>query len=179
MNNDELTVKAEAEDEKFRVIVKKLTRVILLLILVILLIIGGAVYYFVKEYGKEKNVLSTINETEQCPADSDFYKLMVYIDTDADEETEQAAYNQILTLPNVASATFISKEQAFEEFKESLGDEADVLDGLDGEKFLRSSVEITLKDTRKEGETITELEKIPGVAKVDSMQAIREFFNLE
>ena len=53
-----------------------------------------------------------------------------------------------------------------------LGDRADVLDGLQGKDFLRSSIKVTLKDIRNSDKTVKALSKINGVEEVKNRQDI-------
>ncbi len=156
------------EEEKIQILTKKLMRIILVLVLVVVLGIGVVVYYFADKYNSEKNSQAEPKETALGFTQ---YNLIVRIDPDVDD---QSIYEQILGIDNVASATLETKEEAFEKFKESLGEDASVLDGLEADEFLRSSVKIILKSNSKEADTIAELEKIQGVAEVDTPPQLSE-----
>jgi len=99
-------------------------------------------------------------------------ELVARIDIDADTQTQLDVYSEIVNTNNVAEAQLETKEQAFENFKESLGEDAVVLEGLENENFLRSSVKITLNDIRKTEQTMEELKKIPGIAEVENHRTI-------
>ena len=99
-------------------------------------------------------------------------ELIARIEMTADAEKQQGIYNRILSLDNVADAEYETQEQAFNKFKKELGDDAGVLEGLDGKSFLRSSVKITLKDIRYANETVKLVEKISGVEEVENRQDI-------
>ena len=112
------------------------------------------------------NVTSISEQIEQqC-------KLTVRIDINADDATQQGIYEKIQSLDNVTDAYLETKEQAFHNFKESLGDEADVLEGLENENFLRSSVIITLDDIRNTDQTIKALKEIQGIAKIEDYRDV-------
>ena len=117
-------------------------------------------------------MLFTINMNSITTQIEEQCELIARIDIEADEQTQQSIYNTILTLDNVTDAHFETKEQAFENFKNELGDDAGALEGLEAENFLRSSVKITLTDIRKTDETIKELEKITGIAEVENHRDI-------
>ena len=99
-------------------------------------------------------------------------ELIARIDIDADAKTQQSVYNKVLSLKNVADAELETKDQAFNNFKEELGADSDVLEGLEGKNFLRSSIKITLEDIRKSDETIQLLNNISGIAEVENHQEI-------
>lgn len=99
-------------------------------------------------------------------------ELIARIDFEADEQKQQRIYNTILSLDNVAGAELETKDQAFNNFKKELGEDADVLEGLEGKNFLRSSVKITLEDIRKSNETMQLVTRINGVAEVENRQDI-------
>jgi len=99
-------------------------------------------------------------------------ELVARIDINADEQTQQDIYNKVLALENVQDAELETKDQAFHNFKQELGEDADVLEGLEGKNFLRSSIKITLKDIRKSEETLHRVASIGGVAEVENYQEI-------
>lgn len=99
-------------------------------------------------------------------------ELQAYINIDAGEEKQQSIYNRILSMDNVADAELETKDQAFANFKDKLGEDADVLEGLEGKNFLRSSIKITLVDIRQSEATMTKIAKISGVDEVENHQEI-------
>ena len=99
-------------------------------------------------------------------------ELIARIDIEADEQKQQSIYNKVLRLENVEDAQLETKDQAFNNFKEELGADSDVLEGLEGKNFLRSSIKITLKDIRKSDETIQLLTSVDGIAEVENHQEI-------
>ncbi len=99
-------------------------------------------------------------------------ELIARIDFDASDQKQQQIYNTILGLENVASAELETQDQAFNNFKKELGEDSDVLDGLEGKKFLRSSVKISLEDIRKSSETVVLVSNVSGVAEVENRQDI-------
>ena len=99
-------------------------------------------------------------------------ELVARININADEQTQQNIYNQVLQLENVEDAQLETKDQAFSNFKQELGEDADVLEGLEGKNFLRSSIKITLSDIRKSDETLQYVSAISGVDEVENYQEI-------
>lgn len=66
---------------------------------------------------------------------------------------------------NVATVTYVPKEEGAEEFKQSYSEYGDILDGFE-ENPLPDKFVITLKDITKTSETISVLQSIEGVEKV-------------
>ena len=99
-------------------------------------------------------------------------EIQAYIDINADETTQQNAYNEILLIENVSDAELETKDQAFNNFKARLGAHANVLEGLEGKDFLRSSIKISLKDIRSSAEAVKKISKIPGIQEVKNRQDI-------
>lgn len=99
-------------------------------------------------------------------------EIQAYINMSADSADEQRICDEIGKNSNVVKTEFESKEQALTNFRKKLGDKAEILDGLEGEDFLRSSVRITLKDINKTQSSAKEISKIAGVEEVKHHQDI-------
>lgn len=99
-------------------------------------------------------------------------EIQAYININADEVVQQNAYNAILLIDNVSDAELETKDQAFNNFKTRLGVHANVLDGLEGKDFLRSSIKISLKDIRDSANTVNQIKKIEGIDEVKNRQDI-------
>lgn len=82
----------------------------------------------------------------------------------------QDVENAIKATDNVESVEFYSNEKALEEYAAELGDDATVLDGLEGDNPIRDSYKITLTDLSLADKTAEEISKIDGVAKVNDNQ---------
>ena len=101
-------------------------------------------------------------------------EIVVYID-DSVERTEAIALGaQIRALDNVKSASFVTKEQLFEDYLDSLGDEAYVMEELREDNPLRDSYQIFMKDPALHKETVEALEQIGGIASSSSSQEVSE-----
>ena len=99
-------------------------------------------------------------------------EIQAYLGSAASLQTQQNAYNAILALDNVSDATIETKEQAFKNFKAQLGENADVLEGVEAGEFLRSSIKVSLHDIRKSDETAKLIDKITGIETVKNRQDI-------
>lgn len=99
-------------------------------------------------------------------------EIVARININVDDARQQEIYSRILALENVADAQLETKAQAFNNFKQKLGEDADVMEGLDKEDFLRSSIKITLDDIRKTKQTIAFVSMIDGIDEVENHQDI-------
>ncbi len=99
-------------------------------------------------------------------------ELQAYLPVETDNATQQSVYNKILNTQNVKNAKLETKEQALSNFKKRLGKNASVLEGIEGQDFLRSSIKITLKDIREADATAKEIQKIKNVEEVKNRQDI-------
>ncbi len=102
--------------------------------------------------------------SEQC-------EVQAFIDDRVDRAGEERILKEISAMPNVKSAEFESKTQAFENYKEKLEGYGEYLDGMEGEEILRSSVKITPDDLTILNDTVSQIEKIDGVANVVNHEA--------
>ena len=99
-------------------------------------------------------------------------ELQAYIDENVTPEQEEIILRTISAMPNVKEAEFESKEQAFENYRQMLGDQGYALDGMEGEGILRSSVKITPKDLTLASETAKEIENLIGIDNVRNREDI-------
>jgi len=70
--------------------------------------------------------------------------IVAYLDQAPDSVTLSRWLDEIRAYPEVAAVDYVSREQAYARFRERLGSDADLLDGLDAE-VLPASLEIRLK----------------------------------
>jgi cell division transport system permease protein len=70
------------------------------------------------------NLLKLVSETQAE------MKIYVYLEDGASQETIEKLYRDILSQNEVSSLNFVSKEEALTEFREQLGDDADLLTAL-------------------------------------------------
>lgn len=101
-------------------------------------------------------------------------EIVVYIDESVSREDALALGDSIRRLDNIKSAEFVTKEQLFEDYLESLGDDAYVMEELRDDNPLRDSYQITMNDVSLHGETVKALEALNGVAASSSMQEVSE-----
>ncbi len=101
-------------------------------------------------------------------------EIVIYIDDSVSREKAQALGKKILAIDNIKTADFITKEQLFEDYLDSLGEEAYVMEELRGDNPLRDSYQITMEDVSLHADTVQALEKLDGVAASSSMQEVSD-----
>ena len=97
-------------------------------------------------------------------------EILAYVDDSYDEAQARALEKKLLSIPNVASATFISKEEAMENFVEQYPDEA-LFQDLDPE-ILRDRYAIKIADLRQQKQTVEQVKAVEGIAKVNAYEEI-------
>ncbi len=101
-------------------------------------------------------------------------EIVIYIEETVSREDAQGLGSRIRKIDNVKTAQFITKEQLFEDYLESLGDEAYVMEELRDDNPLRDSYQITMNDPSLHSETVKALEELRGVAASSSMQEVSD-----
>ncbi len=97
------------------------------------------------------------------------FKLAVYLDEKLETEEINEVGMDIQKLEFVESIEFVSKEDAFEDFKGRWGD-TEILEGIDDGNILRNSFKITLSDLSEAKSVAEKLEDIEGIAKISRME---------
>lgn len=95
-------------------------------------------------------------------------EITVYIQDELDDAGVLSLRDSLKGLEGVAELSFTSKEQAFEQVRQSLGDDAELLEGLDPD-FLPASYTVTLQSSRYMKDTVAAIEKLPGVLEVRAL----------
>ena len=103
------------------------------------------------------NIDALINDLE------DQNEIVAYVDEDLSDDDAAALILPVTTTGNVSSAQFVSREAAMDTFMSNY-DEA-LMEGIDSSVFRHRYV-IQLDDIARMGQTKSELERIPGIAKV-------------
>ena len=97
-------------------------------------------------------------------------EILAYVDDSYDETQARALQKKLQSIPNVASAAFISKEEAMEEFKAQYPDEA-LFQDLDPE-ILRDRYAIKIAELRQQKQTVEQVKAVEGIAKVNAYEEI-------
>jgi len=104
-------------------------------------------------------------------------KIYVYLDDDASQSATEALYRQILSQPEVAEVDFISRDEALADFREQMGDDADLL-GILRSNPLPNSLWVTPKEEHKTRDSMVLLaERIEPLAGVEEVRYGREFLD--
>ena len=74
----------------------------------------------------------------------------------------------------MAGAEFVSKEEAYSDFEKTLGDESELLEGLENDNPLRNRYRIQLDDISKTAQTGRALEQIEGLDKIQARSDISD-----
>lgn len=110
----------------------------------------------------------------------DEMKLYVYLDDGLTNEQMNAAYNGIIRMEAVDELVFISKDEAFAEFRAQLGEESELLEALETNP-LPASFRVSVKDVYKETATLETLAstigRLDGVAEVNYGKEFIERFS--
>lgn len=98
-------------------------------------------------------------------------EIVVFIDEALSTQEAMAVKDQIMKIDNIRSAEFVSRDTALENYRESLGENSDLLDGID-ENPLRDSFTIKMKDISQHAQTEQALAEIPQIAKTNSRRDV-------
>ncbi len=101
-------------------------------------------------------------------------EIVVYIDESYTREQALALKTQILGIDNVKEVVFVSKEELFEGYLATLGENAEVMEGLREDNPLRDGYRVIMKDVALHAQTVSELEKVTGIASTSSQKEISD-----
>ena len=101
-------------------------------------------------------------------------EILVYIDESFTEAEAKSVGSKINMIENVHQDTFVSRQQALEEFVAKQGDES-AFQGIQAD-VLRDRFLVTLEDNNKMKETVPMIEAVSGVAEVNAPYRVAEAF---
>lgn len=101
-------------------------------------------------------------------------EILVYIDENYTEAEAKSVGSKINMIENVHQATFVSRQQALEEFVAKQGDES-AFQGIQAD-VLRDRFIVTLEDNNRMKETVPMIEAVSGVAEVNAPYRVAEAF---
>ena len=102
-------------------------------------------------------------------------EFLAYIDDSLTREQGEPLQSQIEAIPNVASATFVTKEQAWEDFKAQHDDKSYVFDES-SPSTLRDRFVIHVDDIQLMSDTVTQVKEVSGIARVQASLEIADGF---
>lgn len=100
-----------------------------------------------------------------------FDTIEVYLEDDVTDAEGAEITEKIADIPNVATAVYLSKEDAMDEMKERWGENAYLLDGLVDNPF-PPTVEITSTDLQYERDIVAALDGMEGIDEVKYYQEV-------
>ena len=93
-------------------------------------------------------------------------EIQAYFPVSIEDDQMLAAQTAIQALPNVKSVQLETREQAFENYRNSLGESAAVMEGLDPGNFLPPSCRIVPKDLTHLDELVEQVKSVYGIEEV-------------
>lgn len=117
-----------------------------LVVLGSIILIFGNINIFIDEIGDESQIV-------------------LYIEEDLTVEEITSINDQLHEISNIGNINYKSNTMILEEYKESLGDDAWLMEDLEADTF-RNSFVFNIKDIEKFDQTIYEVEKIEGIATI-------------
>ena len=110
------------------------------------------------------NADANLKELEQAN------EILAFVDDSYDDQQARALEATLEAIPNVASATFITKEEALESFTAEYPEEA-LFQNLDPE-ILRDRYAIRVVELEMQGSTVTAIENTEGIARVNAYEEV-------
>ena len=110
------------------------------------------------------NADANLKELEQAN------EILAFVDDSYDDQQARALEATLEAIPNVASATFITKEEALESFTAEYPEEA-LFQNLDPE-ILRDRYAIRVVELEIQGSTVTAIENTEGIARVNAYEEV-------
>jgi cell division transport system permease protein len=103
-------------------------------------------------------------------------EILVVINEDLSRAEAQSVGTRInRTIENIENLRFIDKDEALENYREQLGDQQNVLEGIEDRNPLRHRYLIQLQDVSLMRETIEKLEAMSGVAYASASFEVSDF----
>lgn len=119
-------------------------------------------------------MLVTININNMVSYVEQQNEAVVFVKDDASDAQIQELKTKLEVNDNVAEIVFVSKAEAFERQKATLGDDAGLFDNLGDTDFLPASFEIRIKDLSRLSETIENISSYENVQKVNASLELGE-----
>ena len=116
--------------------------------------------------------LVAVNANQQLKDMEKDNEILAYVDESYTAEQARGLQRELERQDNVASVTFISREQAAENFKQKYADEP-VFQDLDPQIF-RDRYAIKTADIQRTGDTVRAVESVKGIVKVNAYEEISD-----
>jgi cell division transport system permease protein len=124
------------------------------------------------------SVLFSLNINSTMKSIEGNNNITVYLDDNTPQITAIQIGEEIRSMDNISSCTFVAKDEALANIMEQLGDDGTVLNGLSGsDNWLPDAYNISIKDLSRYDETMTAIENIEGVNKYTDYSDIAKKLN--
>ncbi len=130
-------------------------------IIISLLILGGSLLLVLNV----RHIASTVESS---------LEITVFLEDGLDEEKLERLEEEIKFVPGVMVAEFVPKDQALEELKQSLGERADILEGLEEDNPLPDAFRVKTREAEMVPQAARQLEELAGVEQVRYGQGVVE-----
>lgn len=100
-------------------------------------------------------------------------EIVVWIDENLTTREARSLGSQFNRIDNIATTEFVDRDEALEDYRQELGEDADILEDYDSSNNpLRNSFVFTMKDPALADETLEQIEAVDGVADVRADEAV-------
>lgn len=95
-------------------------------------------------------------------------EIVVFMELDTPEEYMSVMKDDLAEMDGLGTITYISRQQAFEDYKAKLGDKADILDGMEDNHYLPASFRAKILDPEKVYILMTSIRRMDYVNEVQA-----------
>lgn len=95
-------------------------------------------------------------------------EIVVFMELDTPEEYMSIMKDDLAEMDGLGTITYISRQQAFEDYKAKLGDKADILDGMEDNHYLPASFRAKILDPEKVDILMTSIRRMDYVNEVQA-----------
>ena len=100
-------------------------------------------------------------------------EIVVWIDEDLTTREARSLGSQFNRIDNIATTEFVDRDEALEDYRQQLGEDADILEDYGSDNNpLRNSFVFTMKDPSQAEDTIAQIEAVEGTDDVRADEAV-------
>ena len=99
-------------------------------------------------------------------------EVLIYVEETYSQDQAKGLESKLEAVENVTDAVFVTKEEAFAAYLETLGDDAYIMEDLVKDNPLRDGYRIFLQDVSRHEETVAALEQVEGIADATSSREV-------
>lgn len=101
-------------------------------------------------------------------------EVLIYVEETYTRDQAKALETTLEAVANVKDAVFVTKEESFEAYLDTLGEDAYIMEDLLEDNPLRDGYRVFLQDISLHEETVTALEQVEGIATANSSREVFE-----